>query len=322
MTFDFNKDAALLLEDREARNLLLAHGMPYYALAALLLVGGIVVMFFQLAIGIALAVLALLVAAFGARGLLLSGKKREDRLTSILVANRIKTEKDRGKIITKEDTVKIKFEYDPLYREKVMSKIRKNEDEAYERRINNCKVNLENLEDDRAEEIRKLTAARWEYVGGNAVLFNMTEGKIKVNGTLCLFSDIIGAELNKEDSYRKVAGKPTKDQPNPPSVKVPTCNHVGVLVNISGYQSEVELLKVTVDQTDKAYAKAMKDAKDIINKLRYLSTVPVPENYLPVEDEASVIAIDDQIIEAQRELDAAKANKPTYSIPERYLLDQ
>ena len=82
------------------------------------------------------------------------------------------------------------------------------------------------------------------------------------------------------------------------------------------------LLKVTADQTDKAYTKAMKDAKDIINKLRYLSTVPVPENYLPVEDEASVIVIDDQIIEAQRELDAAKANKPTYNIPDRYLLDQ
>ncbi len=321
MTFDFNRDAALLLDEKESRNLLLMHGMPFYALGALLLVGGIVVMFFQLTIGIVLAVLAVLVAAFGARGILLSSKKKEDLLTSILVANKIKTEKDRGKIITKSDAVKIKFEYDPLYREKVMSKIRKNADDAYERRINNCQVNLENLEDDRAEEIQRLTAARWEIMGGGAVKFNMTEGKLKINGTQCLFSDIIGAELNKEDSYRKVAGKPTKDQPNPPSVKVPTCNHVGVLVNISGYQSEVELLKVTVDQTDKAYTRAMKDAKDIINKLRYLSTVPVPMDYLPVEDEATVLAIDDKIIEAQRELDAAKADKPTYDVPSQYLMD-
>lgn len=321
MTFDFNRDAAALLDEKESRKLLLMHGMPFYALGALLLVGGIVVMFFQLTIGIVLAVLSVLVAAFGARGILLSSKKKEDLLTSILVANKIKTEKDRGKIITKADAVKIKFEYDPLYREKVMSKIRKNADDAYERRINNCQVNLENLEDDRAEEIQRLTAARWEIMGGGAVKFNMTEGKLKINGTQCLFSDIIGAELNKEDSYRKVAGKPTKDQPNPPSVKVPTCNHVGVLVNISGYQSEVELLKVTVDQTDKAYTRAMKDAKDIINKLRYLSTVPVPMDYLPVEDEATVLAIDDKIIEAQRELDAAKADKPTYDVPSQYLMD-
>ncbi len=322
MTFDFNKDAALLLEDKEAKRLLLMNGMPFYALGALLLVGGIVVMFFQLTIGIILAVLAVLVAAFGARGLLLSGDKRNNQLTSLLVANKIKTEKDRGKIITKEDTVKIKFEYDPLYRAKVMSKIRKSADDAYERRINNCEVNLENLEDDRADEVRKLTAARWESMGGGAVKYNMTEGKVKINGSQCLFSDIIGAELNKEDSYRKVAGKPTKEQPNPPSVKVATCNHVGVLVNVGGYQNEVELLKVTVDQTDKAYTKAMKDAKDIINKLRYLSTVPVPESFLPVEDEASVLAIDDKIIEAQRELDAAKADKPTYDIPDRYLMDK
>lgn len=322
MIFDFNKDAALLLEEKEARRLLLMNGLPFYALAALLLVGGVVLMFFYLAIGIAVAVLAVLVAAFGARGILLSGKKREDRLTSILVANRIKTEKDRGKIITKEDTVKIKFAYDPLYRGKVMAKIRKSADDAYDRRINNCQVNLENLEDDRAEEIRKLNAARWESMGGGAVMFNMTEGKLKINGAQCLFSDLIGADLNKEDSYRMVAGKPTKDQPNPPSVKVATCNHVGVLVNIGGYQSEVVLLKVTADQTDKAYTKAMKDAKDIINKLRYLSTVPVPMNYLPVEDEASVILIDDKIIEAQRELDAAKADKPTYDIPDRYLMDK
>lgn len=321
MAFDFNRDAALLLEDKEARNLLLLQGMPYYIVAALLLVGGVVVMFFQLAIGIALAVLALLVAAFGARGILLSGKKREDQLTSILVANKIKSEKNRGKIITKEDAVKIKFEYDPLFRGKVVSKVRKDADDAYERRIKNCELNLEDLEEERAEEIRKLSAARWESLGEGEVQFNMTEGKVAVNGTQCLFSDIFGAELNKEDSYRLVAGKATKDQPNPDSVKVPTCNHVGVMVNICGYQSEVVLLKVTVDQTDKVYTKAMKNAKDIITKLRYLATVPVPQSFLPVEDEASVIAIDDKIIEAQRELDAAKADKPTYDIPAHYLMD-
>ena len=320
MVFDFNRDAALLLDEKESRNLLLLRGMLYYVIAALLLVAGIVFLFIKVWVGVVFLILALLVAAFGARGILLTGKKREDQLTSILVAKKIKSEKERGKIITKEDAVKIKFEYDPLFRGKVESKVRKDADDAYERRIKNCELHLEDLEEERSDEIKRLAAARWEAVGDGEVKFNMTEGKVSINGTECLFSDIYGAELNKEDSYRLVAGKPTKDQPNPDSVRVPTCNHVGVLVNICGYQSEVVLLKVTADQTDKAYTRAMKNAKDIINKLRYLATVPVPHSFLNVEDEASVIAIDDKIIEAQRELDAAKADKPTYDIPSQYLM--
>ena len=322
MVFDFNREAAKLLTKKEAQNLLLMRGLPLYFVGALLLIAGIVLMFFWLWIGIVLAVLALAVAIFGARGIFLRKEAREDVLTSILVANKIKSEKDRGKIITKEDITKIKFEYDPLFRNKVESKVRKAADDAYERRIRNCEINLQDLEEQRAEEIRKLTAARWETVGDAAVKFNMTEGKVSINGTENLFSAIIGADLNKEDSYRLVAGKATKEQPNPSSVKVETCNHIGVMVNVGGYQSEVVLLQVTVDQTDKTYAKAMKNAKDIISKLRYLATVPVPDSYLPVEDEASVIAIDDKIIEANRELDAAKADKPTYDIPSQYLMDK
>lgn len=322
MVFDFNRDAAKTLSKKQAQNLLLLNGMPFYIIAAILLVAGIVLMFFWLWIGVALAVLALAAGIFGVKGIFLTKQKREDLLTSILVANKIKSEKLRGTIITKEDITKIKFEYDPLFRNKVESKVRKDADDAYERRIRNCEDNLENLEEKRAAEIEKLTAARWEAVADGEVKFNMTEGKVSINGTQSLFSAIIGAELNKEDSYRLVAGKPTKDQPNPPSVKVPTCNHVGVMVNVGGYQSEVVLLKVTADQSDKAYTKAMKNAKEIITKLRYLATVPVPESYLPVEDEASVIAIDDKIIEATRELDAAKADKPTYDIPDQYLMDK
>lgn len=322
MVFDFNREAARLLSKKEAQNLLLMRGLPLYFVGALLLIAGIVLMFFWLWIGIVLAVLALVIAAFGARGIFLRGQSREDKLTSILVENKIKSEKARGKIITKDDITKIKFEYDPVFRNKVESKVRKDADDAYERRIKNCEINLQDLEDQRMDEIAKLTAARWETVGDNSVKFNMTEGKVSINGTENLFSSIIGADLNKEDSYRLVAGKATKDQPNPPSVKVETCNHIGVMVNVGGYQSEVVLLQVTVDQSDKTYAKAMKNAKDIITKLRYLATVPVPVSYLPVEEEASVLAIDDKIIEANRELDAAKADKPTYDIPAQYLMDK
>ena len=322
MGFEFNRDAAKLLDKKEAKKLLLMKGIAFYVIAALLLVAGIVLLFFMLWLGIVLILLALVAAIFGAKNIFLKAQKREDLLTSILVAEKIKSEKLRGKIFTKEDITKIKFEYDPVFRNKVESKVRKDADDAYERRIKNCQVNLQNLEEQRSEEIRKLTEARWETVADTSVKFNMTEGKVSINGTEYRFDAIISAELNKEDSYRLVAGKATKENPNPESVRVETCNHIGVMVNIGGYQCEVVLLKVTADHADKAYTKAMNNAKEVINKLRYLATVEVPREFLPVEEEASVIAIDDKIIEANRELDAAKADKPTYDIPSQYLMDK
>lgn len=322
MGFDFNRDAAKLLDKKQAQKLLLMKGLAFYVIAAILLVAGIVLLFFVLWLGIVLILLALVAAVFGVKNIFLKEQKREDLLTSILVEEKIKSEKLRGKIFTKEDITKIKFEYDPVFRNKVESKVRKDADDAYERRIKNCQVNLQDLEEKRNAEIRKLTEARWEAVGDTEVKFNMTEGKVLVNGTEYRFDAIISAELNKEDSYRLVAGKATKENPDPDSVRVETCNHVGVMVNIGGYQCEVVLLKITADQTDKLYTKAMNNAKEVITKLRYLATVPVPESFLPVEDEASVIAIDDKIIEANRELDAAKADKPTYDIPSQYLMDK
>lgn len=322
MGFDFNRDAAKLLDKKQAQKLLLMKGLAFYVIAAILLVAGIVLLFFVLWLGIVLILLALVAAVFGVKNIFLKEQKREDLLTSILVEEKIKSEKLRGKIFTKEDITKIKFEYDPVFRNKVESKVRKDADDAYERRIKNCQVNLQDLEEKRNAEIRKLREARWEAVGDTEVKFNMTEGKVLVNGTEYRFDAIISAELNKEDSYRLVAGKATKENPDPDSVRVETCNHVGVMVNIGGYQCEVVLLKITADQTDKLYTKAMNNAKEVITKLRYLATVPVPESFLPVEDEASVIAIDDKIIEANRELDAAKADKPTYDIPSQYLMDK
>ena len=322
MGFDFNRDAAKLLDKKQAQKLLLMNGLAFYLIATILLVAGIVCLFFVLWLGILLILLAVAAAVVGVKGVFLKEQKREDLLTSILVAEKIKGEKLRGKVFTKEDITKIKFEYDPLFRNKVESKVRKDADDAYERRIKNCQVNLDDLEEKRDAEIRRLTEARWETVGDTKVKFNMTEGKVLVNGNEYLFDGIISAELNKEDSYRLVAGKATKENPDPDSVRVETCNHVGVMVNIGGYQSEVVLLKITADQTDKLYTKAMNNATEVINKLRYLATVPVPESFLPVEEEATVLAIDEKIIEANRELDAAKADKPTYDIPSQYLMDK
>ena len=67
------------------------------------------------------------------------------------------------------------------------------------------------------------------------------------------------------------------------------------------------------------YNDAIKKAQTIISKLQYLSTVPVPESFTQVEDEKTVVELKEKIIEAHQELEAVKANVPTYEIPERYL---
>ena len=103
MGFDFNRDAAKLLDKKQAQKLLLMKGLIFYIIAAALLVAGIVLLFFVLWLGIVLIVLALVAGRFGAKNIFLKEQKREDLLTSILVAEKIKSEKLRGKIFTKED---------------------------------------------------------------------------------------------------------------------------------------------------------------------------------------------------------------------------
>ena len=180
----------------------------------------------------------------------------------------------------------------------------------------------------------------------------MTEGKLLLNGTTVLFSSIKGAAANINESYRVVTheegksrkhasvggavvgglmfgavgaivggtalGKTTHNS-NTNTNNIPTANHLGVIVDIDGFKSEIVLLNETVDQDSGEFRDAIKKAQTIITKLQYLSTVPVPQSFLKVEEERSVVELKGKIIEAHKELEAAKANVPTYEIPAKYL---
>ena len=48
MVFDFNRDAAKTLDKKQAQNLLLMKGFPFYVIGAVLLLAAIVLMFFKI----------------------------------------------------------------------------------------------------------------------------------------------------------------------------------------------------------------------------------------------------------------------------------
>lgn len=111
----------------------------------------------------------------------------------------------------------------------------------------------------------------------------------------------------------------TTSKGNSVSNSIPTCNHIGVIIDIDGFKSEVILLNHTVDQSSEQYTNALQNAEAIVSKLHYLATQPVPKIFKKVEEEASVLEIGKQIAKAQEELEKVKADKPTYDIPDKYL---
>ncbi len=58
-----------------------------------------------------------------------------------------------------------------------------------------------------------------------------------------------------------------------------TCTHLGVMVNIDGFMSEVVLLSNQVDQTSAAFVNARNEAQSIIAQLGKLAKMPVPSHF-------------------------------------------
>ena len=315
MTFD--RDAAKKLDKKEAFKMLFMSGLALDIIAVILAIAGAVLYFLNLTVyAVAALVFALFFLVLGLKKLFMSKENKEKFITSKLVSAAIKAEKENGVALTRKDIVKIKFEYDPIFRDKVIAKVHKKADNEYDRKIKNCENKIKTLENNREKEIKKLGDARWDYVGDEKLAFNMTEGKVDFNAKIRLFNDIGKVETIKEDSYRVEVVK--KDGAET-SEEVPTCNHIGVLVNVCGCDEEIVLLAETVDVASGKYKKAIKNAEEITSKLVFLSTVPVPESFLKVEDEKSVLEFDKQIEAAKEELEEAKADIPTYAIPEKYL---
>lgn len=252
----------------------------------------------------------------------------------------------------------VKFLNNPKYRKKVIDRIHKDEDKAYDKRIKEIEGQKNKQIKERNTELARIEKSRWQDIGGH-VLVNRTEGKVRINNSEVLFSSIKGAELNvvygsrivttsnektKKKKHASLGGAvagglilgpvgavaggvglaKTKRKTTGSTVsnQIPTCMHLGVQVNIDGFVSEVVLLSHQVDQSGIVFHKAQVSAQNLVSQLGVLANTPVPQTYVRVEDEASVKFIENRIAETERKLQEAIADRPTYAIPELYRTEE
>lgn len=245
-----------------------------------------------------------------------------------------------------------RFVSDPTYREEMLEKIHKQQDRQYARRIRSLQSQKARLISARKKQIARISKARWESLFDGKLFVNKTEGKVRINKAEFMFSDILGAELNVQIIYRVVTkgkGKSKKhaslggavlgaattlspagallggvglasttSQGTSVHDQIPICTHLGVLVNINGFVSEITVLSKQVEQESSEYVKAESEAQSIISKLIELTRTPVPTACVNVEDEPIVKDYDARIEEKESEILVAIDDKPTYSIPTIY----
>lgn len=99
----------------------------------------------------------------------------------------------------------------------------------------------------------------------------------------------------------------------------PSCDYLSVKINLDGFISEEVFISSQVKQNSSIYRNAFKEAQGLVSALRMLAGTEVPDNILPIEEEPVLLQIQEDIKNAKEELKAAKANKPVYEIPSRYL---
>lgn len=252
---------------------------------------------------------------------------------------------------TNEEKELMKFISDPYYREKVISKIHEVKDEQYNRSVENVKKDIDELVQKRTNEINRIANLRWENVIEGKFAINRTEGKVKINQNDVLFSSIKGAEINSRQGVRTVTDTDLQSKKNASlggalvggallggagamaggiglgktktkgqwvSNQIPTCMHLGVLVDVEGFVTEISILDTQVDQSSDEFTNAYNLAQNIVAQLCALSRLPVPTDYIKAEDEVSVKDVENLIVEKQVELQNVIADVPTYEIPNMY----
>ena len=105
----------------------------------------------------------------------LKGEKRENALVSKLVSMEIKRRKKNGENASAEEIDKIKFAYDPIFKQKVIDKVHFEADKEYNSRVENAKNKLRGLENSRSREIKRIEESRWETIVSKKIRFNITE---------------------------------------------------------------------------------------------------------------------------------------------------
>ena len=253
--------------------------------------------------------------------------------------------------MTKDEKILSRFVNEPTYRKRVIEQLHKEQDAQYTKRIKVLKSEKEKLISKRKKEIERIETERWESVANGKLLINTTEGKVRFNKSEFLFSDIKGAEINirftnnvvtdEKGASKKhaslgggvlgglVGGVPgaiiggvglgkKKTKATTTQTEIPMCNHIGVLVDINGFVSEIVLLSEQVEESSSTFDKTQMVAQEIISKLAVIAKTPVPSTWLKVEDEPSVKEFDIKIIDKENEIQVAIDDKPTYKIPDMY----
>lgn len=253
--------------------------------------------------------------------------------------------------MSKEDKELFKFVYNPKYRERVLVKNKSDADKKYQNDISSAKEEKKRLFIYRQREIERIEDSRWEkYANGNLKI-NFIEGTVLINNNKALFSSIKNAEINIQEGFRTVTTenstakkKPsvsgavvgglvggkvgaaigsaalnkTKTTSKSYTNAIPTCSHIGVVIDVDGFKQEVAIIHKQVDQSSREYELAYNEAQKIIMKLREVSQTPVPESFVPAEESESVKDIDRKIGLANEQLERAINNKPQYNIPTIY----
>lgn len=253
--------------------------------------------------------------------------------------------------MTKEEKELFRFVTDPKYREKALSKSREELEKQYQNDIKLMKSERDRLVNLRQQEIYRIENSRWEVYANGQLRINWVEGCVLINNNRVLFSDIRGAELNSQDGFRTQTTETSTIKKNPSiggaiaggiiggktgaviggaglnkartttnsyTNSIPTCNHMGVVIDVDGFKQEVIIINSQVDQSSKIYMSAYNEAQHIIMRLREVSHTSVPQSFIPANEMQSVKDIEKQIDIANEKLNFAINNRPQYKIPPKY----
>lgn len=253
--------------------------------------------------------------------------------------------------MTKEEKELFRFVSEPKYRMKVLSKLKKEEDIRYQNKVQSAKTERLRLVNLRQQEINNIENSRWEIYANGNLRINWVEGCVLINNNRVLFSSIKGAELNEIDGFRTVTTETSTTKKNPSiggavaggliggkagaviggaglnkarttthayTNSIPTCNHIGVVIDVDGFKQEVIVINLEIDQSSNAYISAHNEAQHIIMRLREVSNTPVPQSFIPSNEMQSVKEIEKQIDGSNERLNIVINERPTYQIPSIY----
>ena len=244
------------------------------------------------------------------------------------------------------------------YLEKVSQKIHNDRDREYNNNVRIAQNKVNQLEQSKKNEINRIEKSRWTVItnnfaynktegkvkinGQNYVFTDIKGADVNIKEGFRTVANTTGTNKVKSKKHASIGGAvvggvilgplgavvggsalgktTTKGHNNQVTTSndIPVCYHVGVLINLNGFNSEIVILLNTVDQSSYTYKNAINCAQKIIDALRELVNTPVPETWLKPEEEQSVLAFDIQIENAKKELQKVVEDKPNYDIPDSY----